>query len=138
MPDEPRELSELTLEIAATLFAGTVLQLATTDGTLRDRLCDAYGGITMEVMRFADQLPPSFGPRVIGLHDHLTGGTGAVDDEGRTALARMLTTLTGSELTDAARRICFLADDLNLAAVRYTPDEPEDSSTDWVGDLPVD
>ena len=35
MPDEPRELAELTLEIAATLFAGTVLQLATTDGGLR-------------------------------------------------------------------------------------------------------
>ena len=74
MPDEPRELAELTLEIAATLFAGTVLQLATTDGDLRDRLIDAYGGMTMEVMRFAHQLPPAFGLRVVDLHAHMTGG----------------------------------------------------------------
>ena len=133
MPDEPRELAELTLEIAATLFAGTVLQLATTDGGLRDRLFDAYGGMTMEVMAFAHQLPPSFATRVADLHSHLTGGTGAVDDDGRESLRRTLDAMADPELVETARRICFLADDLNLEAVRSTPTPPP---SEWLEPKP--
>ncbi len=121
MPDEPREFAELTVEVAATLFAGTVLHLATTDGALRDRLLDAYGGVTMEVMRFADQLPGSFPTRINELHTELTGGAGPGGDGDRAALQRKLGSMTGPELTEAARKICFLADDLTFLAVRSSP-----------------
>ncbi len=135
MPDEPRELSELTVEIAATLFAGTVLQLATTDGGLRSRLLDAYGGVTMEVVRFADELPPAIGTRVVDLHDHLTGGAGGLDDDGRGSLRLALDAMSGDELTEAARTICFLADDLNFEVMRGTRGP---SSTEWPTGMPPD
>ncbi len=121
MPDEPRELPELTLEVAATLFAGTVLQLATSDGPLSDRLIDAYGGVTIEVMRFADQLPPELATRIGDLHAELTGGADPGADDEPASLRAAVEAMSGAELTEVARRICFLADDLTFLVLRDDP-----------------
>ena len=118
MPDEPRDLSELTLEVAAALYSGTVLHLATTDGPLRDRLFDAYGGVTMEALNIADRLPASFADRIWELHSQLTGDTSRRQDGGRAVLREVLDSMTGAELTEVSRKICFLADDLTFVALR--------------------
>ncbi len=128
MTDEPRGLGELTLEVATTLFVAAALRLATTDGPLRDRLFVAYGSGTIDVMRFVDQLPKPFATRIIGLHSLLTSGAEPGSDGEQFALSETLGAMTGDDLTDAARKICFLADDLTYMTLRATPGS---ARADW-------
>jgi hypothetical protein len=119
--EPPRAPGELTLEIATTLFVAASLRLATTDGPLRDRLFVAYGSGTIDALRFVDQLPGPFATRIVALHAQLTGGVEPGSDGEQVALSETLASMTGDELTDAARRICFLADDLTFMTMRDTP-----------------
>jgi len=119
--EEPLGLEDLTLEIATTLFVAASLRLATTDGPLRDRIFVAYGGGTIDVMRFVDQLPGPFASRITALHAQLTGGAEPGSDGEQSALSETLTEMTGDQLTDCARKICFLADDLTFMTMRDTP-----------------
>ena len=121
MHEEPRGFGELTLEIATTLFVAASLRLATTDGPLRDRLFVAYGSGTIDAMRFVDQLPGPFASRITALHAQLTGGAEPGSDGEQFALSETLATMTGDQLTDSARKICFLADDLTYMTMRDTP-----------------
>lgn len=121
MNEGSRGLGGLTLEIATTLFVAASLRLATTDGSLRDRLFVAYGSGTIDVMRFVDQLPGPFASRIIALHGQLTGGADPGSDAEQMALSDTLAAMTGDQLTDSARKICFLADDLAFLTTRDTP-----------------
>jgi len=121
MNEVPRGLGELTLEIATTLFVAASLRLSTTDGSLRDRLFVAYGSGTTDVMRFVDQLPGPFASRIIALHGRLTGGADPESDAEQVALDDTLAAMTGDQLTDSARKICFLADALAFLTTRDTP-----------------
>jgi hypothetical protein len=119
--DEPQDLGELTLEIATTLFVAASLRLATSDGPLRDRLFVAYGSGTIDAMRFVDQLPGPFATRISALHAQLTGGAEPGSDGEQVALSQTLGAMSADELTDSARKICFLADDLTFMTMRDTP-----------------